>query len=556
MTRLVLSAALLAGCAAQLDDPPDVSVRCSACTLGATRCDGDSREQVCEDLDGDGCASWGLARACASGACADSACQETCAHACAPGEAVCENGLRRACVVSPDTGCRVLSAAAECGPDQRCDDGLCVDAGAGCSDACAGDQLSECTGEGVRSCGQHDEDPCWEWSATTVCRPGTECQGGICVPTCQSSCADGERQCVGGGVAACGDYDGNGCLELGEPAGCGAGRRCDGGQCVDAAVECEDECEQAGDRECTRAQSAVRTCGQYDGDDCLDLGPRVPCDEDQRCEAGACVEICRDECVADATQCTANGPQTCGEHDLDPCLEWGPVVRCDEDQVCDGGRCVEEEADCRDECAAGDRQCEGPAVSTCGDFDADDCLDWGPAAPCPPTDACDGGECVPALPPGLLINEVFYNPDGDDRAEAFIELWGDPNTPVDGFRLVGVNGSDGEDYVVANLEGVTDNNGYFLIAHPEGDPALRARAQMVHRVADLQNGPDSVQLRWGDMRTDSVGYGEFGGRDHFAGEGDPAALARDGEALTRQRHIDSDDNRRDFESSPPTPGER
>jgi hypothetical protein len=62
-------------------------------------------------------------------------------------------------------------------------------------------------------------------------------------------------------------------------------------------------------------------------------------------------------------------------------------------------------------------------------------------------------------------------------------------------------------------------------------------------------------VRWGNQRLDALGYGVFSGRAVFAGEGEPAPDTDDDESLSRdRRHIDSDDNVRDFRAGDPTPG--
>jgi len=52
--------------------------------------------------------------------------------------------------------------------------------------------------------------------------------------------------------------------------------------------------------------------------------------------------ICTDECSpSGSTQCSgAAGYQTCGDYDADPCLEWSSVTNCAGGEVCSGGVCV------------------------------------------------------------------------------------------------------------------------------------------------------------------------------------------------------------------------
>jgi hypothetical protein len=375
------------------------------------------------------------------------------------------------------------------------------------------------------------------------------------MPLCDDVCADGDRRCEGNTVETCADFDGDGCREFGSAAPCGDTERCDDGACVPEAQACQPLCDQEGDTVCDGA--ALRLCGEFDADPCLELGPAIACKDFEFCEAGSCVAACEDQCVENAGRCGELGEQTCGQHNADPCLEWGPATGCDDDERCDGDMCVDDEEDCDDECDENDRRCEGNGVQACGDHDDDDCREWGPTEPCERRERCEDDACRGAGPPGqVFINEVFYDPDGRDPENVFIELWGPPNADLEGFHVVGVNGANGEDYAVIPLEGSTDADGFFVIVHPEANDALRNLATQVHGKADLQNGPDSVQVRWGNERLDSLGYGRFDGDEVFAGEGEPAADASD-ESLSRDaRHTDSDDNSRDFSESAPSPGQR
>ncbi len=297
MMRLLFSAAVVSGCAAKLDPLPDGGIGgfdCTGCVAGATRCTAGAQEQLCEDLDGDGCATWSTPYACASGVCEGQTCRPACEHDCALEEGVCEAGLRRVCVADPETGCRVLSAATPCGEGERCDDGRCVDADAGCMDACPGDGVTECTAGGARGCGQYDEDLCWEWSATRDCGVGAACEDGACVLTCEDACAPGRVQCAGDGVARCADHDGDGCVELGAAEGCGVGRHCEQGQCIDDAVPCADDCASDGDARCVLW--GFETCRRdHDADDCLEWGGFRNCDWGEWCVDERCVEIDDDD---------------------------------------------------------------------------------------------------------------------------------------------------------------------------------------------------------------------------------------------------------------------
>ncbi|MCA9540619.1 MAG: DUF4215 domain-containing protein, partial [Myxococcales bacterium] len=205
---------------------------------------------------------------------------------------------------------------------------------------------------------------------------------------------------------------------------------------------------------------------------------------------------------------------------------------------------------CADECAAGARRCVAGGVEACGDTDADACLEWGPAQACPPGAECVDGACL-APPPPVVINEVLYDQVGADGSDTFIELWGPPGTALDGLTLVAVNGNDGVEYETLPLDGVIAADGYYLVTEPGANAALRAMADLLIDGADLQNGPDGLQLRRGDTVLDALGYGDAG--RFFVGEGLPSVDPSDGSAVTRVDHVDTDNNAVDFIAAPASP---
>jgi len=163
--------------------------------------------------------------------------------------------------------------------------------------------------------------------------------------------------------------------------------------------------------------------------------------------------------------------------------------------------------------------------------------------------------CIPVgggAVPNVVINEVLYDAVGGDT-EVWLELYGPANTVVDGLTLVGINGADGKAYTSIPLSGQLDANGYFLIAHP--DSGVAGGANIVTTKVDFQNGPDSIQLRFGDEVIDALAYGDFSGAV-FAGEGTAAVDTAAGESLARNADgVDTDDNGADFTATvSPTPG--
>lgn len=147
-----------------------------------------------------------------------------------------------------------------------------------------------------------------------------------------------------------------------------------------------------------------------------------------------------------------------------------------------------------------------------------------------------GEECDGSAPPNqtctaacelelavLLLNEIYYDSPGAD-AGSFIEIAGPPNASLTGHRLKFVNGAGGTEYTAAlSLDGQTIGpSGYFLVVQDATVAVPAGTHSMVSAKANLQNGPDSVQLVQGTTVVDAIAYGTFGTTNVPAGEGPPA----------------------------------
>ncbi len=154
----------------------------------------------------------------------------------------------------------------------------------------------------------------------------------------------------------------------------------------------------------------------------------------------------------------------------------------------------------------------------------------------------------------IVINEVRYNDSGTDDI-TFVELKGPPGTSLDGLILVGINGSNGQEYNSIDLTGYSiPADGYFVIAQTDQVPNY----DMINPNVDYQNGPDNIVLRYSSGQViDALGYGDFSGGAFFAGEGDPAPLAFGDEySLSRcPDGSDTNNNAIDFVVTSATPGE-
>ncbi len=171
------------------------------------------------------------------------------------------------------------------------------------------------------------------------------------------------------------------------------------------------------------------------------------------------------------------------------------------------------------------------------------------------TGAALGFRAAPAVA-ATVISEVFYDASGSDAGLAFVELFGTPGESVEGLVLEGVNGQNGSVYASLALSGVIPADGVFVVGDDVGGGVSSvAGADMVGDV-DYQNGPDSVVLRNPGGILDALGYGSFGSRDIFAGEGAAAPDPPAGSSVARSNpRVDTNDNSVDFIAlDVPTPG--
>ncbi len=137
----------------------------------------------------------------------------------------------------------------------------------------------------------------------------------------------------------------------------------------------------------------------------------------------------------------------------------------------------------------------------------------------------------------LYINEVYYDAPGTDSG-CFIELFGTPNINLNGFTLVGINGTGGVPYATINLSGYSiPQDGFFVVAQNSWVP----NADLVDPNADLQNGPDNLELRFNNIVIDALGYGVLDGWV-FTGEWLPATDVNAGHCLGRYPDGDDTDN--------------
>ena len=94
----------------------------------------------------------------------------------------------------------------------------------------------------------------------------------------------------------------------------------------------------------------------------------------------------------------------------------------------------------------------------------------------------------------LWISEVLYDAASSDDGLVFVELWGTPGLPLDGWLIEGVNGADGAVGPILSLTGSVPADGFFVLADTlSGTTSVPESDQLAN--FDFQNGPDSVVLR-------------------------------------------------------------
>jgi hypothetical protein len=166
--------------------------------------------------------------------------------------------------------------------------------------------------------------------------------------------------------------------------------------CTVGAVRCDGD---AGVATCL----AVEGCGVWSQPVACPTGTPL-------CSAGICAVTCSNECTMGTVQCDGNGAtKACGQADADSCLDWQAPIACPATQTCSAGACSR---NCTDECTAGATRCNGTAgIQTCGQADADGCLEWKPATDCPAQQTCSTGACRPTsctpVTKQILLNPKF-----------------------------------------------------------------------------------------------------------------------------------------------------
>jgi len=246
--------------------------------------------------------------------------------------------------------------------------------------------------------------------ACRSCLPGTPCcdASGNFVGAGQNGngCTGSCEQCNGGGQ----------CVPRADRISCAGGGICWQGVCE----QCEPNtlcCDANGDFTARGVQGNECTgiCRACDGQ-----GACGPALDGAGCPGGVCnLGSCRD-CLADDVCCTREGWFSAygqpGPACDGPCVQCDGGGRCinkahhlycspDRQFWCENGECV---TVCSDECTSGQRRCNGDAVQTCGNYDGDQCMEWGGDQSC--TCGCSGTACITgACQPGQTTTVACGN---------------------------------------------------------------------------------------------------------------------------------------------------
>ena len=101
-----------------------------------------------------------------------------------------------------------------------------------CTNECSTNGQRVCSGNGWKQCGNYDSDSCLEWSNVTQCGWNQTCVNGSCVDTCQNQCVLNAHECSGS--------SGRTCVQSGQCTAWGTWQTCDSRcySCGDGRCEC------------------------------------------------------------------------------------------------------------------------------------------------------------------------------------------------------------------------------------------------------------------------------------------------------------------------------
>jgi hypothetical protein len=343
---------------------------------------------------------------------------------------------------SPQSGCVFSNADGiscddknSCTGTDRCQAGVCSGVIVSCNDGnvCTNDSCDPATG-----CVHTNAPAGTPCTDSNVCTTGDRCMSGICVPTGNLTCNDGNvctddscnstTGCAFTAVAApmaC--DDGNPC-STGDTCSAGQCRATGGTMCDDGNPCTVDSCAIAGGSTCQYRPALNTACN--DNDSCtvsemcsmfVDggvgcLGVPLNCDDGNPCTIDSCgMGGCRNTPATTSISC--DDGQACTQSDV--CMPMadggvfcaGQPASCDDQNPCTADRCIAADGGClsvptnengscndQDTCTKADvcvnGRCVGESNTSCDDQDpctADRCDPQSGLCVSSPSEACDGG---------------------------------------------------------------------------------------------------------------------------------------------------------------------
>ncbi len=404
-----------------------------------------------------------------------------------------------------------------CGSGKVCSDGACI--ASTCTNECSISGQKICDGNGYKTCGNYDADSCLEWSALTDCGEKS-CVDGDCISTCNPEsdtqfCTRLGKDCLFTGNDNCGEPRTVNC------GTCDAGETCSNGVCVvEGGTDYTDKiCNVDGSASSTKVKCGLGDVNMNEDStdatfgDCQDgTNDNYMWIEDVFVDATKVLTTdtvavkCDVKCFSSSTKyaiaynngsgwrnldygsCNAGGieskTKTVNIDDIPGthyfrCIEkwyyeFTGVEICDSNTYSDNDDMSVEVIDassCENECSiSGQKVCEGNGYKTCGDYDADSCLEWSSVINCLTGQICLDGTCVASgIYAGLVswwkMDNVSGNQLIDSRGLHNGTMYYNASIGVDAERgsVLKLDGS--YDYVNIGAFDETENLNEFTISY-------------------------------------------------------------------------------------------
>ncbi len=206
---------------------------------------------------------------------------QQCSNDCDKGKKQCVQNTLQTCDDYNNDGCFEWGNDTVC--TDKCENNECKSNAQTCTNECTKDE-KQCVHNTLQTCGDYNSDGCFEWGNDTVCTD--KCENNECksnAQTCTNACTKDEKQCVQNTLQTCGDYNDDGCFEWGNDTVCPD--KCENNECKSNAQTCTNACTKD-EKQCV--QNTLQTCGDYNSDGCFEWGYDKECLN--KCENKACID--------------------------------------------------------------------------------------------------------------------------------------------------------------------------------------------------------------------------------------------------------------------------